>query len=103
MSVKFDLRFKEGDEVGHLLFVREHSTRVEEASRPAGRTVLVCNIPPWADGNTIKRLFSKYGKIESVQVQLKPGKFENSKEEIKGKFTGSNLSFRNIELENLDQ
>ena len=88
MSVKFDIRFREGDEIGHHLFVREHSTRVEEASRPSGRTVLVSNIPPWVEESTLKRLFSKYGKIESVQVQLKPGKSENSKGEVKGRFTG---------------
>ena len=90
MSQSFEIRFKEGDEFGHHLFVRLHSSRVEESTRPNGRTVLVTNIPPWVSDTTTKILFSRFGGIEDIQTQLKPGKAADSMADVnkQGKFTG---------------
>ena len=87
MSFVIELRYEAEDEHGHHLFCRRHVTRVEQSDRPKGRTLMVCNIPPWCPATHIKPLFSKFGSIEKVDVQLKPGKNEDlDEEEIEGKF-----------------
>ena len=68
------------------------STRVEQSDRPKGRTLMVCNIPPWCPANHVKVLFTKFGQIERVDVQLKPGKAENiDQSELENKFKVSFL------------
>mgnify|MGYP000552436679 CR=1 FL=1 len=88
MSVIYEIRFKDGDDVGHHLFIREHTTRVEEESRPSGKTILISNVPPWCSAQTLKKLFARFGNIENVQTQLKPGRYEETDIEISGRFTG---------------
>jgi len=66
MSHVIELRFKE--ESGHHLFIRNHQTRIEQENRPKGKTILVCNIPPWCPNKSIKNIFRKFGKIENVEV-----------------------------------
>lgn len=90
MSIVFEIRFKEGDEIGHHLFVREHTTRVEEESRPTGRTVLVSNVPMWCKQQTLKTFFTRFGAIDNLQTQLKPGRQEKlNLDQMAGKFTGA--------------
>ena len=96
MSVSIEIRFKEGDEIGHHLFVRKHATRVEQNDRPSGRTVLVCNCPPWCPPDAVRRLFGRFGAIESVQTQLKPGKREEKSVETAGRFTGNGILLRDL-------
>ena len=87
MSFVIELRYEAEDEHGHHLFCRRHVTRVEQSDRPKGRTLMVCNIPPWCPAAHIKPLFSKFGSIEKVDVQLKPGKNEDlDEDEVEGKF-----------------
>lgn len=97
MSVSIEIRFKEGDEIGHHLFVRRHATRVEQGDRPSGRTLLVCNCPPWCPPDAVRRLFGRFGAIESVQTQLKPGNREEKSVETAGRFTVNYIVFANEE------
>ena len=68
MSFVIELRFKAEDEVGHHLFLREHKTRVEQEGRPKNKTILISNIPPWCNTNSIRPLFDKFGKIDNLHV-----------------------------------
>lgn len=86
-SFTFDIKFEEKSEGGHTLFVREHKTRVVEEHRPSGRTVIVCNIPPWCPKSSIKANFGRFGKIKDIQLQLKPGKKPEEEEDIKNRFS----------------
>jgi len=86
-SLTFDIKFEEKSEGGHTLFVREHKTRVEEEHRPSGRTIIVCNIPPWCPKTSIKANFGRFGKIKDIQLQLKPGKKPEEEEDTKNKFS----------------
>merc|ERR1711990_424331 len=79
MSHVIELRFKEDYSPGHHLFIRNHQTRIEQETRPKGKTILICNIPPWVPNKSIKNIFRKFGKIENVEIQLRPGKFEENK------------------------
>jgi hypothetical protein len=90
-SFTFDIKFEEKSEGGHTLFVREHRTRVVEEHRPSGRTVIVCNIPPWCPKSSIKANFGRFGKIKDIQLQLKPGKKPEEEEDIKNRFSGKSV------------
>ncbi|CAG5086631.1 Oidioi.mRNA.OKI2018_I69.PAR.g11291.t1.cds [Oikopleura dioica] len=86
-SLTFAIKFDEKSEGGHTLFIREHKTRVEEAHRPTGRTIIVCNIPPWCPKNSIKANFVRFGKIQDIQLQLKPGKKPEEEEDTRNRFS----------------
>jgi len=63
--------------------------RVEQEGRPSDRTVLVCNVPPWCEVAAVSRIFSKYGPIDTVEAQLKPGNAKNNDceaSELEGRF-----------------
>ena len=68
MSFVIEIRFKE--DVGHHLFIRNHQTRLEQQTRPKGRTLLICNIPPWCPNKAVSRLFGRFGKLENVEVNI---------------------------------
>lgn len=53
----------------HELFIKEHSLRHQEESKPAGRTLFVLNIPPYATEDSLKNLFSSSGKVTTVLLQ----------------------------------
>lgn len=94
MSFVIEIRFK--DNVGHHLFVRNHQTRLEQQTRPKGRTLLICNIPPWCPNKAISRLFGRFGKLENVEIQLRPGKYEENKcseEELVDRFRVAYIVF----------
>lgn len=95
-SLTFAIKFDEKSEGGHTLFIREHKTRVEEAHRPAGRTIIVCNIPPWCPKNSIKANFVRFGKIQDIQLQLKPGKKPEEDEDTQNRFSGLSKYFSQL-------
>ena len=87
MSYVIELRYEADDEHGHHLFIRPHVTRVEQANRPKGRTIMVCNVPPWCPSTHVKLIFAQFGAVERVDVQLRPGKKEESDEdEVENRF-----------------
>ena len=126
MSHVIELRFKEDYSPGHHLFIRNHQTRIEQKTRPKGKTILCSNIPPWCPNNKIKNIFKKFGKIENVevktniylilliniiylinkylfnyiQIQLRPGKFEENKlpeEELVDRFRVAYIVYSNCD------
>ena len=90
MSYVIELRYEADDQHGHHLFIRPHVTRVEQADRPKGRTLMVCNVPPWCPSSHVKLIFAQFGAIERVDVQLRPGKMEEH-EDVENKFKVLNL------------
>lgn len=53
----------------HELFIKEHSVRILEENKPAGLTLFVLNIPPYATEDSIKNVFSPAGKIKKVTLE----------------------------------
>jgi len=68
------VRFSKDCTSCHELFVKEHSLRHQEDSKPPGRTLFVLNIPPYATEDGLKTLFSCSGKVTSVLLQHNIGK-----------------------------
>ncbi|XP_018577305.1 ribosomal RNA-processing protein 7 homolog A [Anoplophora glabripennis] len=63
------LRFSSSSTSCHNLFIKEHSIRSIEDSKPAGKTLFVINVPPYATENSLKVSFSKAGRVRSVIFQ----------------------------------
>lgn len=63
-------------EVPHTIYFKEHSVRDHTKDKPSGRTLFVVNIPPYADEKVMANVFREAGKVESVQLCLKPNAAE---------------------------
>jgi len=66
------LKFSCAQNSAHHLFFKPHSVRVEEPTKPRDRTLFCANIPPWADTDSIKRIFQANGPVEEVYFQAAP-------------------------------
>ncbi|XP_022915757.1 ribosomal RNA-processing protein 7 homolog A [Onthophagus taurus] len=51
----------------HDLFVKEHKVRNHTPEKPAGKTLFILNVPPYATPQSFKEAFSTIGKVTSVQ------------------------------------
>ncbi|XP_043091699.1 ribosomal RNA-processing protein 7 homolog A [Puntigrus tetrazona] len=73
------LRFSEDDAHAalHQLFVKEHRVRSESnTNRPLDRTLFVLNVPPYCTESVISDIFSRFGPVQSVELNEKPGASE---------------------------
>lgn len=71
-----ELKLMEECVAPNIIYLKEHSVREHTKDKPQGRTLLVVNIPPYADENGIKNAFKEAGTIQSVQFSLKPSTAE---------------------------
>lgn len=60
----------------NIIYLKEHSVREHTKDKPQGRTLLLVNLPPYADEKGIKNAFKEAGTIQSVQFSLKPSTAE---------------------------
>lgn len=68
LVIKFDKTCK----FGHTLFYKPNQTRTEDTSKPKLRTLLVLNVPPYCNKESLSRIFSlKFGDVENVILQKK--------------------------------
>ncbi|CAH0546252.1 unnamed protein product [Brassicogethes aeneus] len=63
------LRFSPESSCSHSIFVKEHSVRTHDDSKPSGRTIFILNLPPYATNDSIEHVFSEAGKVDSVILQ----------------------------------
>ncbi|KAJ0000709.1 hypothetical protein NQD34_005729 [Periophthalmus magnuspinnatus] len=68
------LKFCSSSVAHHKLYVKEHKVRDEKSSyRPVDRTLFVLNVPPYCSEDVIKRIFSQFGNVNSVELRDQPG------------------------------
>ncbi|XP_029996345.1 ribosomal RNA-processing protein 7 homolog A [Sphaeramia orbicularis] len=68
------LQFSASSAAQHKLYVKEHKVRAEKSShRPLDRTLFVLNVPPYCAEHVVKRLFSQFGDVQSVELRDHPG------------------------------
>lgn len=68
------LKFSPSSLSQHKLYVKEHKVRDEKSSqRPLDRTLFVLNVPPYCSEVVLKRLFSLFGNVHSVELRDHPG------------------------------
>ncbi|XP_054052910.1 ribosomal RNA-processing protein 7 homolog A [Rissa tridactyla] len=80
------VKFGERQRSPHYLLVKEHQVREGAGStHPPRRTLFVLNVPPYCSPDSLSRLFSRCGQIQSVDVCEKPGPREK-KEKFTSKF-----------------
>nr|ACO12722.1 Gastric cancer antigen Zg14 homolog [Lepeophtheirus salmonis] len=65
----FSIKFDEACKSSHDLFVKRYRPKSQKSQLPLERTLLVANVPPWADKPSIKRLFVSNGAIDAVHFQ----------------------------------
>ncbi|XP_044760383.1 uncharacterized protein LOC123317836 [Coccinella septempunctata] len=67
------------------MYIKEHSPRNNDASKPLGRTLFVARVPLYLEENDIKKLFSAVGPIVSVNLQKnKSNSYEDEAYFMKG-------------------
>ncbi|XP_053440467.1 ribosomal RNA-processing protein 7 homolog A [Nycticebus coucang] len=75
------IKFSEKQRASHYLYVRAHSVREGAKSTwPQKRTLFVLNVPPYCTEESLLRLLSSCGPIQSVELQEKPDLAESPKE-----------------------
>lgn len=73
------LKFCPSSLAQHKLYVKEHKVRDEKSSqRPLDRTLFVLNVPPYCSEVVVKRLFSQFGNVHSVELRDQPGSSQHS-------------------------
>lgn len=72
MFTALDLKLTEDTESPHVIYFKEHAVREHTADKPSGRTLLIVNVPPYADEKGLINAFKRAGKVQSVQFSLKP-------------------------------
>ncbi|XP_035445183.1 ribosomal RNA-processing protein 7 homolog A [Spodoptera frugiperda] len=70
------LKLTEDSVAPHTIYLKEHVVREHTADKPQGRTLLVVNVPPYADEKGITNAFREAGSVQSVQLCLKPSTAE---------------------------
>ncbi|CAH0584564.1 unnamed protein product [Chrysodeixis includens] len=71
-----ELKLTKDSSAPHTIYLKEHVVREHTQDRPQGRTLLVVNIPPYADEKGIINAFKDAGHVQSVQLCLKPSTAE---------------------------
>ncbi|KAL0625468.1 Ribosomal RNA-processing protein 7-like protein A [Plecturocebus cupreus] len=75
------IKFSEKQQASHYLYVRAHSVREGTKSTwPQKRTLFVLNVPPYCTEESLSRLLSSCGPVQSVELQEKPDLAESPKE-----------------------
>lgn len=73
------LKFSSNSTSCHELFIKEHSVRGVDETKPAGKTLFILNIPPYANSEEhLKIIFSEAGQIENVIIQTNFSNEENN-------------------------
>ncbi|KAJ8715856.1 hypothetical protein PYW08_013141 [Mythimna loreyi] len=67
-----ELRLTEDSVAPHTVYIKEHIVREHTKDKPQGRTLLVVNVPPYADEKGLINAFKEAGTVQSVQLCLKP-------------------------------
>lgn len=60
------LRLNENSVHSHVIYIKEHTVRDHSNATPAGRTLLVLNVPPYADKEGLTNAFSDVGNIQNI-------------------------------------
>ncbi|XP_050960762.1 ribosomal RNA-processing protein 7 homolog A [Labeo rohita] len=84
------LRFSEDDAHAalHQLCVKEHRVRSESnTNRPLDRTLFVLNVPPYCSESVMTDVFGRFGPVQSVELNEKPGACESSDSDASKYFT----------------
>lgn len=79
MISALELKLSENSVCPHMVYFKEHSVREHTKDKPSGRTLIVVNIPPYADEKGLVNAFSDAGKVERIQFHLKPTTGESEK------------------------
>ncbi|NXV18981.1 RRP7A protein, partial [Cepphus grylle] len=80
------VKFGERQRSPHYLLVKEHQVREGAGTtHPPRRTLFVLNVPPYCSPDSLSRLFSRCGHVQSVDICEKPGPREK-KEKLTSKF-----------------
>ncbi|CAD5123370.1 DgyrCDS11727 [Dimorphilus gyrociliatus] len=56
----------------HYFYIKEHNVENPSSLKPLKKTLIVLNVPPYADKNHIFNFFERCGKITRVIIQSKP-------------------------------
>lgn len=61
-----ELKLNENSVSPHVIYFKEHSVRDHTNDKPSGRTLLIVNVPPYADEKGLMNAFSAAGTVQSV-------------------------------------
>ncbi|XP_028042029.1 ribosomal RNA-processing protein 7 homolog A [Bombyx mandarina] len=71
------LKLNDDSSYPHYIYFKEHSVREHTKDKPAGRTIFIVNVPPYADEKGLTNAFSEAGPISSVKLCIKPNTMED--------------------------
>lgn len=72
------LKFSASSSSHHELFIKEHVVRHQSTETPAGCTLFVLNVPPYATEDSFKRIFSVAGPVIRVIFKKQPNNDESN-------------------------
>lgn len=79
--VAIPLKYEDQDSACHQVLVKENISKVIHKSKPAGRTLYVLNVPPYATSESMKTAFAITGPVVNVILQGKPAEEHEARNE----------------------
>lgn len=89
-----ELLFNAADVTSHHVFIKKHRSDKKSSDKPVGKTLTVLNIPPYATEESIARVFSVAGPVESVTMTDSYKNEYKTRYQIKSEFFNEPRSFK---------
>ncbi|XP_053698350.1 ribosomal RNA-processing protein 7 homolog A [Sabethes cyaneus] len=80
------LKYEDQDTAFHFVYAKENHSRSSNKLKPAGKTLFVLNVPPYATPEALRTAFSSAGGVANVIVQEKPSEESDGSPEEAGRF-----------------
>ncbi|XP_055534295.1 ribosomal RNA-processing protein 7 homolog A [Wyeomyia smithii] len=80
------LKYEAQDTAYHFIYAKANHSRSSSRLKPAGKTLFVLNIPPYATSEALRTAFSSAGAVANVILQEKPSEESDGSPEPSTKF-----------------
>ncbi|XP_062535823.1 ribosomal RNA-processing protein 7 homolog A [Armigeres subalbatus] len=93
--ISIPLKYDDQDTACHQVLVKENISKVVHKLKPAGRTLYVLNVPPYATPESLQKAFSVVGAVANVILQEKPSGDHDRNEQSINRFKVAYVIYEN--------
>lgn len=87
------MKFNEDDSASHSIFIKKYRSDKKSSDKPLGKTLTLLNIPPYANEESIARVFSVAGQVENVFLTDSYKNEHKTKYQVNSQFFNQPRSF----------
>lgn len=90
------MKFKDSDEesLAHSIYIKKYRSEKKTSDKPVGKTLSVINIPPYANQESLNRVFSIAGQVENVLLIDCYKNEHRTKYQVKSEYFNQEIPFK---------